>query len=64
MSDKKIIISEEQLDALAQSLLPAMQEFFLRRGVRSFGKNILKRLRRVIKTMISIVHVNKSSKST
>lgn len=28
MSDKKIIISEEQLDALAQSLLPAMQEFF------------------------------------
>lgn len=28
MSDKKIIISEEQLDALAQSLLPVIQEFF------------------------------------
>ena len=28
MSDKKINISEEQLDALAQSLLPAIKEFF------------------------------------
>lgn len=53
--NKKVIIPEGQLDALAQSLLPAIREFFLlRRVVRSFGKIILKRLSRVMKNTISI----------
>ena len=44
----KLVLSEEQLDALAQNLLPAMRGFSIRIVARQSGRNIFEKSNRVL----------------